>query len=122
MRNDFEGWDEYDDDEDEKDDGVEEDDLTLIAAATIIEKGNVDAAERQLRKDHELSVSESQDLCAEGLLKIMGSAPREIRQSFEATVAWHRWNAMYQQGVKKKNNEIMVTAQKQMDALMARVH
>lgn len=112
------GWDDDEDSTEEE----QEDDLNLIAAATIIEKGNVDAAERQLRRDHELSIEDAQDACAEGLLKIMGSAPREIRQSFEATVAWHRWNAMYQQGSKKKNNEIMVTAQKQMDALLARVH
>lgn len=109
--------DDWDDDSDEKDD-----DLNRIAASLLIEKGNVDAAERQLRRDHGMSVEEAQDLAAEALLLVIGNAPREIRQSFEAVVSWHRWNAMYQFGVKKKNMEAQITAQKQMDALLARVH
>lgn len=121
AKNDFEGWDEMDDDDDDFDD-EREDDLTRIAASLLIEKGNVDGAERQLRRDHEMTVSEAQEIMDEAMALVLGNAPRELRQSFEAVVSWHRWNAMYQFGAKKKDYEKMTTAQKQMDALMARVH
>lgn len=115
--------DEHDDDdwsEDEK-----EDDLTRIAASLMIEKGNRDGAERQMRRDHGMSVAEAQEVMDDALALLLGNAPREIRQSFEAVVSWHRWNAMYQNAAKKGkggNVEVMALAQKQMDALMARVH
>lgn len=100
----------------------EEKDLTRIAAAVMIETGNVDATERQLRKAHDLTAEEAQDVSAEALMLVIGNAPREIRQSFEATVSWHRWNAMYQMASKKKQPENMMAAQRAMDALIARVH
>lgn len=94
----------------------------LEAASILIEKGNVDACERRLRSKYNIDADQAQEMAAEAMIVLLSGAPREIRQSFETVISWHRWNAMYQRAAKNFDTDTQVVAQKQLDALMTRIH
>lgn len=99
-----------------------EENPVLVAVRVLIDMGMIESAERSLVKKLGITASEATDLVNDAYVKIVGSAPKELRPSFESVISYHRWNRMYQQATKKKNNEMAAAAQKQIDALMTRVH
>lgn len=100
----------------------EEKDPTLLAAAMLIQTSNVERTEREMAKKLGWSNKEAQELVDEAMVKVIGSAPKELRPSFDAVVSYHRWNYLYGRAMKKGNVSDATTAQKQIDNLMARIH
>lgn len=109
-----------DDEENESEEGEEDDVLT--ACALYIQTGSIERVLRELRKKLPLTEAQLNDVVAEATFKVMAAAPRELRQSPEAVVSWHRWNYIYGKAMKKGNMKDAMDAQKNMDNLMARVH
>lgn len=98
------------------------DDDVLTAGAMLIRFGSTERAERSMRETHKLTTEDAQDVVAEASMRLLTSAPRELRQSFEAVIAFHRWNHMFETAVARNNMGDAMEAQKQLDKLLARVH
>lgn len=98
------------------------DDLVLEACALLIRGGSIERAERELSEIMTAAKDEIRDIVGEAQVRIVTSAPREIRQSFEMVVSWHRWNHMYQWSMQRGEVKNAMVAQKRMDELMMGVH
>lgn len=109
-------------DEDEFEGDEEESSDVLTACALYIQTGSIERVLRELRKKLPLTDAELNDVVAEATFKVMAAAPRELRQSPEAVISWHRWNYLYGKAMKGGKMKEAMDAQKNMDALMARVH
>lgn len=103
---------------------IEEDisDAVMTAGALIIQTGSLSKAERTLASKLNLSTEDSQDAVAEASMRLVTSAPREIRQSFTAVCSYHRWNHIFEQAVAHNRVDDAMKAQQQIDKLLARVH
>jgi hypothetical protein len=98
------------------------DDDVLNAGALLMRYGSTERVERALRDTQGMDSENAQDVVAEASLRLIASAPRELRQSFEAVVAYHRWNHLFEIAVSRNNMSEAMEAQKQLDKLIARVH
>lgn len=97
-------------------------DEVLTAGALLMRYGSMERTERAVAETHKMKREEAQDVVAEASMRLITSAPRELRQSFEAVIAYHRWNHMFEIAVAKSNMGDAMEAQKQIDKLMRSVH
>lgn len=103
--------------------GEEISDPVLEAGALMIKYGSDAPSERALHKNFpSLTSTDVQDIIQESRFRLIGSAPKEIRGSFEAVISYHRWNHMYVTAMSARDVKAMTEAQKQIDNLIARVH
>lgn len=97
-------------------------DEVLTAGVMLMRFGSTERAERSMAETHKMTREEAQDVVAEASMRLITAAPRELRQSFETVVAYHRWNHMFETAVSQNKMGDAMEAQKQLDKLMARVH
>lgn len=100
----------------------EPNDDAIMAGALLIRFGAIDKAEHAIIRSNNLSIEEAQDIVAEAAMRLTTSAPRELRQSFEAILSYHRWNSIFEMAVAKRDTQVAMDAQKQLDKLMRSVH
>ncbi len=91
-------------------------------AAEMLKHGTVERAESALRQKTALSSEEIEDLVAEAQMRLVSSAPPEIRASMTTIIGYHRWNALYRAAMMKGNTADAIAAQKQLDRLMQSIH
>lgn len=90
-----------------------------LVIAEILKRGTTDRVETIMLQKTALSEDEIQQLIEHAQLRLVSSAPAEIRASLSTVISYHRWNDIYQ---KSSSVADRIAAQKQLDRLMGSIH
>lgn len=98
------------------------DDDVAAAGALVIRYGDQTRAAQRLAADRSLEYDDALDHVGEAIVRLVATAPPEVRQHFPTVCSWHRYQSMYESAERVRDVDNMMAAQKAMDLILARVH